>query len=91
MDLATDISASLEELHRKKPELGFKELTLSGLSVGRKVIGTMSTTLLLAYTGSYTSLLMVFMAQGVPFENMLTLSYVSSEVFPTMMEAWDSC
>jgi uncharacterized membrane protein len=85
MDLATDISASLEEIHRKRPELSFKELALSGLSVGRKVIGTMSTTLLLAYTGSYTSLLMVFMAQGVPFENMFTMSYVSSEVFHTMM------
>ena len=85
MDLSTDISASLEEIHRKRPELSFSELAFSGLSVGRKVIGTMSTTLLLAYTGSYTSLLMVFMAQGIPFENMFTMSYVSSEIFHTMM------
>jgi uncharacterized membrane protein len=80
MDLATDISAALEEIHKKRPGLSFLELAKSGLSVGRKVIGTMSTTLLLAYTGSYTSLLMVFMAQGVPFENMFTMSYVSSEI-----------
>ncbi len=85
MDLAMDVAASLEEVHRKRPGLGFAELALSGLSVGRKVIGTMSTTLLLAYTGGFTSLLMVFMAQGVPAENMLTMSYVSSEIFHTMM------
>lgn len=85
MDLATDIAAALEEINLKRPGLSFAELAKSGLSVGRKVIGTMSTTLLLAYTGSYTSLLMVFMAQGVPFENMFTMSYVSSEIFHTMM------
>lgn len=85
MDLATDIAAALEELHRKKPDLGFTELTYSGLTLGRKVIGTMSTTLLLAYTGGFTSLLMVFMAQGVPLENMFNLSYVSGEIFHTLM------
>ncbi len=85
MDLATDISSALEELHRKKPDLSFMDLVFSGLTLGRKVIGTMSTTLLLAYTGGYTSLLMVFMAQGIPFENMFTMSYVSSEVFHTLM------
>jgi uncharacterized membrane protein len=85
MDLATDISAALEELHRKKPDLGFAELTFSGLTLGRKVIGTMSTTLLLAYTGGFTSLLMVFMAQGIPLENMFNLSYVSGEIFHTLM------
>ncbi len=85
MDLATDISAALEELHRKKPDLGFAELAFSGLTLGRKVIGTMSTTLLLAYTGGFTSLLMVFMAQGIPLENMFNLSYVSGEIFHTLM------
>jgi uncharacterized membrane protein len=85
MDLAMDVSASMEEVHRKKPGLGFIELAKSGFSVGRKVIGTMSTTLLLAYTGGFTSLLMVFMAQGVPAVNMLNMSYVSSEIFHTMI------
>jgi uncharacterized membrane protein len=85
MDLAMDVSASMEEVHKKNPALGFLELVKSGFSVGRKVIGTMSTTLLLAYTGGFTSLLMVFMAQGVPAENMLNMSYVSSEIFHTMI------
>jgi uncharacterized membrane protein len=85
MDLAIDIAAAMEEVHRKRPELGFSELLASGFSVGRKVFGTMTTTLLLAYTGGFTSLLMVFMAQGIPFQSMFNLSYVSSEVFHTMV------
>lgn len=85
IDLAMDIAASMEEVHAKRPELGFKDLVFSGLTVGRKIIGTETTTLLLAYTGGYTSLLMVFMAQGVPMANMFNITYVSSEVFHTMI------
>jgi len=85
MDLAIDIAAAMEEVHRKRPGLGFTALLGSGFTVGRKVFGTMTTTLLLAYTGGFTSLLMVFMAQGVPFRNMFTMSYVASEVFHTMI------
>jgi len=79
------VAASMEELHLKRPALGFIELAKSGLNVGRKVIGTMSTTLLLAYTGGFTSLLMVFMAQNVNPLTMFSMSYVSSEVFHTMV------
>lgn len=85
MDLAIDVAVALEEVHKKRPELGFIELVASGFTVGRKVFGTMTTTLLLAYTGGFTSLLMVFMAQGVPALNMFTISYVSSELFHTMI------
>ncbi len=85
MDLAIDVAVAMEEVHKKRPELTFIELVTSGFTVGRKVFGTMTTTLLLAYTGGFTSLLMVFMAQGVPIENMFTVSYVSSELFHTMI------
>ena len=85
MDLAMDVAASVDEIHQKRPGLGFVELVKSGFNVGRKVIGTMSTTLLLAYTGGFTSLLMVFMAQGVPALNTFNMVYVSSEVFHTMI------
>jgi uncharacterized membrane protein len=44
----------------------------------------MTTTLLLAYSGSYISLLMYFMAQGIPLENILNLSYVSAEILATL-------
>ena len=45
----------------------------------------MTTTLLLAYSGGYMALLMVFMAQGVPVVNLLNLNYVSAEILHTLV------
>ncbi len=85
MDLAMDVAASQNEVLLKKPNLRFTEALRSGFSVGRAVTGTMTTTLLLAYSGGYMSLLMIFMAQGVPVANLFNLNYVAAEVFNTLV------
>jgi len=85
MDLAMDISASLNELSEKNPEMTPRELMASGMAVGRSVIGTMTTTLLLAYSGGYITMMMLFMAQGVPLENILNIHYVAAEVLNTIV------
>ena len=51
------------------------------MNVGRAAMGTMTTTLLLAYSGGYIALLMTFMAQGTPIENILNYKYVVSGKF----------
>jgi uncharacterized membrane protein len=85
MDLAMDIAAATHELIDQNPGLSRRELIRSGLSIGRAVIGTMTTTLLLAYSGGYIALLMVFMAQGTPVANILNLRYVSAEILHTLV------
>lgn len=85
MDLAMDISSAIEEVVLKKPDIGRWEAVRSGLNVGRSVIGTMTTTLLLAYSGGYLSLLMVFAAQGTPIINVLNLKYVAAEIMHTLI------
>jgi uncharacterized membrane protein len=85
MDVAMDIAAAMHEIHEQRPDIGLREHILSGLSVGRVVVGTMTTTLLLAYSGSYSAMLMVFMGQGVPLENIFNLSHVSGEVLHTLV------
>ncbi len=85
MDVAMDIAASMDELARKNPGLSRHELFWSGLRVGRAVIGTMCTTLLLAYSGGYTGMFMLFMAQGTPLTNVLNLQYVSAEILHTLV------
>ncbi len=85
MDVAMDVAASMEEVHRADPSLSRTALIASGLKVGRAVIGTMTTTLLLAYSGGYTALLMVFMAQGTPIINILNLTYVAAEILHTLV------
>ena len=85
MDLATDISASMNELVHKHPEISVKDLISSGFTVGRVVIGTMTTTLLLAYSGGFSTMLMVFMAQGTPIINILNINYVAAEILHTLV------
>ena len=85
MDLSMDVAASMYELVEKKPDISRSELIRSGFSVGRAVVGTMTTTLLLAYSGGYITLLMAFMAQGVPLGNLFNLVYVAAEVLKTLV------
>lgn len=85
MDLAMDISAAVHEVVENKPDITTAEAIRSGLNVGRTVVGTMTTTLLFAYTGGYISLLMYFMAQGTPVVDILNLKYVSKEIMHTIV------
>jgi uncharacterized membrane protein len=85
MDLAMDISAAMTEVLEKHPAISRGELIKSGFTVARHVIGTMTTTLLLAYSGGYTGMLMTFIAQGVPIENAINMVYISSEITHTLV------
>lgn len=85
MDLAMDIAAGVAEVKLHNPALGFRELLLSGLRMGRAVVGTMTTTLLLAYSGGYLTLLMVFAAQGTHPMDFLNSTLVSAEIMKTLV------
>ncbi|MCD7920247.1 MAG: YibE/F family protein [Clostridiales bacterium] len=85
MDLTVDITAAVNEVVQKRPDLSRWEAARSGIQVGRAAMGTMTTTLLLAYSGGYIALLMVFMAQGTPLINMLNYKYVTSEIVHTLV------
>ncbi|QTL99473.1 YibE/F family protein [Iocasia frigidifontis] len=80
MDIAMDISASMEEIKIKKPDIELWELVRSGFNVGRAVIGTMTTTLLLAYSGGYLTLMMLFLSQNTSYTRMLNYKVVAAEL-----------
>ena len=85
MDLSVDITSAVWEVVQKKPDIGPWEAVKSGLNVGRAAMGTMTTTLLLAYSGGYVASLMVFMAQGTPVDNILNYKYVAAEILDTVV------
>ena len=85
MDLSVDITSAVYEVVEKRPDLSWWEATRSGMNVGRAAMGTMTTTLLLAYSGGYVALLMVFMAQGTPLDHMLNYKYVAAEIIHTLI------
>ncbi len=84
MDLAVDITSGISEVVRKRPDINRLEAIGSGIRIGQAAMGTMTTTLLLAYVGSCTTQLMVFMAQGTPVINILNYKYVASEILQTL-------
>ena len=85
MDLSMDIAAGLAEIARHRPDLPWRALFHSGMRIGRAVVGTMTTTLLFAYSGGYLTLLMVFAAQGTRPADFLNSTLVSAELVKTLV------
>ena len=85
MDLSVDICSAVYEVVQKRPEISAREAIASGFAVGRAACGSTTTTLLLAYSGSYVTLMMVFMAQGTPVGMMLNYKYVAAEIVHTVV------
>jgi uncharacterized membrane protein len=80
MDLAMDIATAMDEIQHQHPAISFSQHCLSGLRVGRAVIGTMTTTLLLAYSGSHITMFMLFIARGLPLASIFNTPLVAAEI-----------
>ncbi|WP_278573849.1 YibE/F family protein [Fusobacterium ulcerans] len=80
MDIAMDMTATIEELKLHNPDISRKSLIKSGFNVGRSVIGTMITTLLLAYSGGFLTLMILFMERNTTILQILNMKMVTSEV-----------
>ncbi|MFI3285502.1 MAG: YibE/F family protein [Rikenellaceae bacterium] len=85
MDVAMDIAAAQDELSTQASHLTRKELIRSGLNIASPVVGSMTTTLLFAYSGSFMFAFMAYMAQGVPLESIVNRGYIAAEILHTMV------
>lgn len=85
MDLSMDIASACGEICVHRPDISRRALVKSGFAVGRNVIGTMTTTLMLAYSGSYLTLMLFFAGQGTPVIDILNLKYVAGEILITLV------
>lgn len=79
-DLSIDVSAAVWEVGENAENASFRTLFSSGMEIGRAGVGTQTTTLLLAYMGSYLTVMMVYMAQSTPVANILTSKQIASEL-----------
>lgn len=84
MDLGMDVASAQAEVARHGRGLGFAELFASGRRVGRAVLGTMATTLLLAYSGGCLAMLMAFAAAGADPKIFLNSTLVGAEAAKTL-------
>ncbi|WP_319200640.1 YibE/F family protein [uncultured Ilyobacter sp.] len=85
MDIAMDIASSIEELRTANPEITRKELLKASFNIGNAVVGTMSTTLLLAYSGGNITLMMYTADRGLPLFAMLNGKIMAAEIARTLI------
>ena len=80
MDVSVSIVAAMDEVHQHAQGLSRKELFASGMRVGKDMIGTMSNTLILAYTGSATGIMMNAYANDMPYLRLMSYNSVVVEI-----------
>lgn len=80
MDVGMSISSTINEIHEKKPEASVKELFMSGIHVGKDMMGTMSNTLILAFVGGSITTLMLNYSYNLPVNQLLNSYNIGIEI-----------
>ena len=76
MDVSVSIVAAMDEVRHHSRGISRKELFASGMRVGKDMIGTMSNTLILAYTGSATGIMMNAYANDMAYLRLMSYNSV---------------
>lgn len=84
MDVSMSIASSIDEINKANYNLSRKNLFLSGMNVGKDIMGTMSNTLILAYTGSSVPLILLFMAYDTSLIKIMNLDIVATEIIRSL-------
>ncbi len=80
MDIGMSIASAVDEVKKHKREASFLDLFRAGMNVGSDVMGTMSNTLILAYTGSALPLLLLLIANKIPISKIINMELIAAEI-----------
>lgn len=80
MDVAISVASTINEIHDKNSQLSRKELFSSGINVGRDMMGTMSNTLILAFTGSSINTLVYIYSYNYSYYQVLNMYSIGIEI-----------
>mgnify|MGYP000407778063 CR=1 FL=1 len=67
IDVSMSVASTIEEIHATNPSFTAKQLFQSGIRVGKDMMGTMSTTLILAYAGSSINTLIILYSYSMSY------------------------
>lgn len=84
MDVAMDIASSLFEIHRKVPDISFRHLVHSGITIGRDIMGTMANTLILAYIGSSLTTVLLYASYQASLLQLLNRELIVVELLQAL-------
>lgn len=85
MDVCMSIASSIEEIASAGQGMGFADLFKAGMNVGNDIMGTMTNTLVLAYTGASMPLLLLLMAYDLPFLHLMNFEMLADEIIRAMI------
>lgn len=80
MDVAMSIASTLNELISNKPDMTCSSLFCSGMNVGRDMMGTMSNTLILAFTGGSINTLVFIYAYDYSYLQIINMYSIGIEL-----------
>ena len=84
VDIGMAVATAVGQVARANPALGVKRLISAGMQVGRAILGTMVTTLLLAYAGCSIFLFLAFAANDTHLGRILNFNGVTAEILRTL-------
>lgn len=80
MDVCMSIASTMDEIYTISPKINNFDLFVSGVKVGKDIMGTMSNTLILAYAGSSMSMILVFYLYKLSFVQFINTEQIAAEV-----------
>ncbi|GAA0463850.1 YibE/F family protein [Alkalibacillus silvisoli] len=79
-DTSISISSPMREIYRHNPNISRRELYLSGISIGKDILGTSANTLFFAFFGGYMALLIWFIDLDYTFGEIINSKIFSAEM-----------
>lgn len=80
MDISMSVTSTICELHTRMPNLGFRALFDSGMTVGRDMMGTMTHTLILAFAGGAINSIVIIYAYSMPYLEFMNMYSIGIEI-----------
>lgn len=80
MDVSMSIASTISELHMLNPNMSRKLLFRSGINIGRDMMGTMSNTLILAFSGTSINTIIILYAYNMPYPQLMNQYEIGIEI-----------
>lgn len=84
IDVSISIASSMYEIYKSDPGIKRQKLIVSGMNIGKDILGTMTNTLLFAYIGGFMTLIIYFNGLHYAFSDIINAKVFGTEVFQSI-------
>lgn len=80
MDVSMSIASSINEIYTHNPKISLKMLFISGMNIGRDIMGTMVNTLILAFAGGSLPMMMMIWGYNMDYNQFINIPAIIIEI-----------